>query len=61
MKKEYDRVKLHATVINTNFKLKGEEDKQNIKKSNFDARKVFQVSDTLVFQRSPQWHPHINA
>ncbi len=58
MRREYDRVKLHATVINTKFKDK-EEEKANAskpgsssfktgqgqwnKKSVFDARKVIQV------------------
>ena len=54
MKREYDSVKLHATVINTNFARVDAKDNQNAesnrlengrsKVSYFDARRVFQVS-----------------
>jgi len=58
MRKEYDSVKLHATVINTNFK--EEADKNQDVTSNkpenrrhkvtyFDARKVFELCDNFKF------------
>ena len=58
MKKEYDNVKLHATVINTNFKRKTDKDhdvtanrpeNRRHKVTYFDARKVFEVSFVLFF------------
>eukprot|EP00794_Sanderia_malayensis_P011270 gene11270-12450_t len=60
MKREYDRVKLHATVINTKFLniIEGEQTKDDSsnrshgqinKRSTFDARKVIQLCENFNF------------